>query len=138
MANLTNNEENFCQEIVKGCSQIEAHRLAYNKGKYTDKQRYEEASKILKKPKIVQRIEELKKPLQEKFEYSVKQSFDKITEIQNLALVKEDLTNALKSEEMKGKLLNLYVSDKTTPNIVINNNSSLDFDKLKELKDKMK
>jgi len=66
MVHLTNAEERFCQEVIIQDTLTEAHRIAYPKGKYTDKQRNEEACKINKKPKIVQRIKFLRQPIVEK------------------------------------------------------------------------
>ena len=68
MTKLTQYEEIFCQEVVKGSNLTDAHRVAYPKGKYTDKQRNEEGCKKNKLPKIIQRIKFLREPVIAKVE----------------------------------------------------------------------
>ena len=65
------------------------------------------SSRLLRNVKIESRLEELKKGIEKELVYSALESFSKLKEIQELALangVKPDLTNALKAEELKGKL----------------------------------
>lgn len=56
---LTNKQEIFVQEIVKGRSQREAYKIAYGAGKMTDKTIDEKACKLLAQDKIRTRYEEI-------------------------------------------------------------------------------
>lgn len=66
-------------------------------------------------------IEELKpivqQAIQEEFKYTVKESFAKLNEIQNLALLQDEKGNfqnlnaAIKAEELKGKMYGVYEAD---------------------------
>lgn len=56
---LTIKQEKYVQGLIEGLSQREAYRRAYPNTKMKDKTIDEEASKMLKNPKISQRYEEL-------------------------------------------------------------------------------
>ena len=57
---LTLKQEKFVQELVKGKSQREAYKCAYNASKMSDNSIDREASILLKNPKVTQRYEELR------------------------------------------------------------------------------
>lgn len=59
MAKLTDNQEKFVQELIKGKSQREAYRTAYPKCKATDKTVDEMASKLYKTHKVYTRYNEI-------------------------------------------------------------------------------
>lgn len=73
--------------------------------------------------KYAKEIEELKPiakaAIQEEFKYTAKESFKKLTEIQELALSTDDkgnytnLSAAIKAEELKGRLFGAYEQDNT-------------------------
>ena len=56
---LTAKQEKFVQNIITGMTQADAYRNSYNAKKMTDKQIWEEASKLMAKPKVAQRVQEL-------------------------------------------------------------------------------
>lgn len=78
-----------------------------------------QSDKLLEKCR--KEIEELKpivqQAIQEEFKYTVKESFAKLNEIQNLALLQDDKGNfqnlnaAIKAEELKGKMYGVYEAD---------------------------
>jgi hypothetical protein len=111
---LTSKQEKFCQNIVKGMSQYDSYVDAYDTNPKTTKREtidnnaYETASK----GEIKARIEELKAPIIKKLQYTALESFNKLKEIQAIALAEEkkDLSSAIKSEELKGKLADLYTT----------------------------
>lgn len=118
---LTLKQETFCKEYISnGGNATQAYKKAYDCKKMKDKTINENASRLLKDSKVSARLEELKKPLQEKFEYSMEQSFKKFNELQELALKRisiagfpnPDVANAIKCEENKAKLMGLYAPDK--------------------------
>lgn len=57
---LTKKQEIFAQEYVKCDNKSQAYRIAYDTANMSDKQVWEEASKLSKDPKVTQRIAELK------------------------------------------------------------------------------
>lgn len=59
MSKLTDNQEKFVQELIKGCSQREAYRNAYPNCKATDKTVDEKASKLFKMDKVRARYDEI-------------------------------------------------------------------------------
>ena len=112
---LTPKQERFCQCIVKGMSQTDAYKEAFDTLKMKEETIWSNASRLIKNSKVIARVEELKKGIEKELVYSALESFNKLKEIQELALangVKPDLTNALKAEELKGKLAGLYVDKK--------------------------
>ncbi len=121
---LTPKQEKFCREVVKGKDYSAAYQAVYNTKRMKDKTVWEEACRLAKNPKVAARIEELKGKIEEKLVYSALESFKNLEKIQELALARKklvlakgklndpDLTNALKAEELKGKLAGLYVEKK--------------------------
>ena len=57
--NLTAKQEKFAVGVAAGLTQSDAYRMAYNASGMQPKQVWEEASKLRRKPKVAQRIEEL-------------------------------------------------------------------------------
>lgn len=114
---LTAKQEKFCQNIAKGMNQSEAYRNAFNISKAKQESVHTLASRLLKKVEVKSRLSELKEKTTEEIKYTVEDSFRKLSEIQALALARKrkfgiadpDLTNAIKAEELKGKLKGLYV-----------------------------
>ena len=59
----------------------------------------------------------MQKTIEEEFKYSVKESFNKLNEIQSLALLQDEkgnftnLSAAIKAEELKGKMYGVYEAD---------------------------
>ena len=63
---LTAKQEAFCQGIADGLGQADAYRAAYDAGDMKENSVYVQASKLMKNPKITQRIAELRSEVQEK------------------------------------------------------------------------
>lgn len=140
---LTAKQQKFVNEICKGVKPSQAYINSYGKNNSTLKTISVEASRLLKNPNVSLAIDENYKKIQEKFSYSREESFRKIQEIQQKAfeyrqeavtkdgavvvLNNPDLRTALKAEELKGKLVNLYSDGKnvevsTAVQIVFNDN----------------
>ena len=66
---MTPKQEKFCQAIVQGHNQSEAHRLAYGVKKATTKTINERASRLMANSKVVARVEELRAPLVNQAQY---------------------------------------------------------------------
>lgn len=114
---LTAKQEKFCQGVAKGLNYSDAYREAYNAGKMKPETVNRTAAELMGNRKITARIDELRAETTEEIKYTVEDSFRKLSEIQALALARKrkfgiadpDLTNAIKAEELKGKLKGLYV-----------------------------
>ena len=62
---LTQKQENFCLNIIKGMTQADAYRDAYDAENMADKTIHEQASKLMANNKIAARIQELRAPVVE-------------------------------------------------------------------------
>ena len=122
---LTLKQETFCKEYISnGGNATQAYKKAYDCSKMKDKTINENACRLLKDSKVGARLKELQQPFQEKFEYTMEQSFKKFNDLQELALKRisitgmpnPDLTNAIKCEENKAKLMGLYATEKVEVN----------------------
>lgn len=146
-SNLTPKQKKFAENIaIKKMTQSDALRDAYNTENYKEKSIHEKASFLASKVKVASRVELLTKKLEEKLFYTAKQSFDKFTEIQNLALTPDgengrlDLSNAKDCEKEKAKLANLYSENNKsgaskTLNIIAKVDESEIEDKIRKLID---
>ena len=110
---LTSKQEKFCQAIaVDKMNQSDAYRTAYDTENMKDKSIHEKASELASNVKVSSRIASIKSDLydklQEEIVYSKKQSFDNLSEIQELAKGKGQYNVATKNEELKGKMLGYY------------------------------
>ena len=101
--------------------------------------KYARTNAHILRDKYEQEIKELKpvmkKAIEEEFKYTVKESFAKLNEIQNLALLQDEKGNfqnlnaAIKAEELKGKMYGVYEADNEqkrpdTLSIVVKNENS--------------
>lgn len=102
--NLTPQQLKFCENYAKGLSAVESYKKAYSSKNVNLKSISFNASKLLNDELIVKEIEKRKEKNLSFLNYSAEKSFNKIKEIQEKALEKNDLTNALKAEEMIAKL----------------------------------
>lgn len=74
---ISKKQEIFCQEVVKQDSQSDAYRIAYSASGMNNKQVHEEASKLIKNPKVAQRLTEIKKAVSDKNLYTIEKSVRK-------------------------------------------------------------
>ena len=78
---LTQKQENFCLAYIKTGNASEAYRQSYNAEKMSEKQIWEESSKLNSNPKVAQRIKELGTPIVEAAQVSAKQVIDELARI---------------------------------------------------------
>ena len=110
-----NRQRNFREYVAQG---LNPYRAAIEAG-YSEKYAKTNSHKLLEKNK--KEIEALKPIVQEtlekEFTYSVKESFNKLCEIQELAMLQNENGNysnlgvAAKAEELKGKMYGVYEAD---------------------------
>lgn len=105
---LTKQQREFTKLYAEGLSASKAYKQAYNTEGQTEKNIAYKASKLLSKEEIKKEIQEKENKNSSFLNYTAEKSFNKIKEIQTLCLEKKDFTNALKAEEMAGKLAGLF------------------------------
>lgn len=120
---LTLQEKKFAEEYaLTGNAYKSALKAGYSKATAKSKSsQWVDESKKLFKPSLVQEIERLKIKVQiqseEDFRVSIKQHYDKLREIQELAMLPDEkgnykqLSTAAKCEESIGHLFGLYEKD---------------------------
>lgn len=122
---LTAKQEKFCRGVVKGLTYSDAYREAYNVDNMKPETVNNSAFKLIQNGDITARISELKGKIEEKLIYSAARSFEKLDQIQDKALNRmrvipgrgddksveiedPDFGAAIRAEELKGRLANLY------------------------------
>ena len=115
MSEELNRKRKFCEYVAQG---LNAYRAAIKAG-YSEKYAKTDAHKLLEKnEKEIEALRPVvKKTLEKEFTYSVKESFNKLCEIQELAMLQNENGNysnlgvAAKAEELKGKMYGVYEAD---------------------------
>lgn len=109
---LSKQQEAFAQEILKGKTQADAYRVAYpTSKKWKVDAIYSQASILINNSKVVARIEELRKPIQERLiKRFVKSKEDILLEMEEIknsdSASNKDKLDVLKEQ---GKLLGYYI-----------------------------
>lgn len=131
---LTPKQESYCIARVKDNNPTEAHRIAYSSGNYSDKQRWEEACKLEKKPKVAQRIKELRQPVVDKTRRTLEDILKDIGDIAKRNAVDDDRL-VLDCRKHEAKLLGYEVikTDITSKGESISPSRTKVSDKIKEL-----
>ena len=124
---LTEKQEKFWTTYeTNGRNATAAYRVAYDCSNWTEKSINEEACKLLKHTKILPRIQAAQllrqAVIEQKLKYTALQSFDKLKEIQELALLKHpengtlyNLPSAIKAEVECARLAGLHKDTDAKP-----------------------
>jgi hypothetical protein len=112
---LNEKQRTFCQLVAKGEAPYKACIMAG----YSEKYAKTDSHKLLEKyEKEIAELKEIaKEVIEEEFKYTVKESFDYLCNIQNMAMSsldkngKPNLTALIKAEELKGKMFGVYQAD---------------------------
>ena len=104
---LTPKQEVFVQGIIKGLSQADAYREAYNTSKMTDKSIHECASKLMSDTKIASRVKELREQMDKETIMSAQKRLEWLTE----AIGNKDIsvTDKLRAIDLMNKMQGEYV-----------------------------
>lgn len=108
---LTPKQEKFCQGIVKGLSQADAYRDAYNCENMSDDAIYREASLLMGSPKIAQRVNELRAEVTQEIKFTVADALKEFNEAQENLRLQNNWVGFGKITTEKAKLLGLYEND---------------------------
>jgi len=108
---LTIKQEAFCCEMVRGSNATasDAFRVAYKPTKATKKTINEMAAKLMRNPKIITRIEELRAPVVEKVRYDLEWCLGRQDDAVHLAEATGNASAMSGAVREIGKLSGLYI-----------------------------
>jgi phage terminase small subunit len=104
---LTQNQEQFVQNILQGMSQADAYRSAYPNQRMSDKTIWESASKLMANPKVITRLTELRNELAKPSIMSAQERLEWLTE--RIADEEVDINAKLKAVDIMNKMQGEYV-----------------------------
>ena len=107
---LTSQQEKFAQSIASGTSQAEAYREAYPKSlTWKPESVWTKASVLAADVKVRQRVEALRQPVVEAAQLTLSGHIAELERLKSLAEAENQLSTALKAEELRGKVSGFYV-----------------------------
>jgi phage terminase small subunit len=104
---LTAKQELFAQNIIKGMSQADAYRSAYNTKRMADKTIHENASRLANDSKVKARLNELRGQLASETIMTAQQRLKWLTEL--IGSDNETTTDKLKAVDIMNKMQGEYV-----------------------------
>lgn len=112
---LTAKQEKFCIEYIsagpdKNGSASDAYRAAYSTKKMSDAAIHVEAGRLLKNPKIALRLDELRAPVVEQAQMTLKGHLDRLEHLSVQAEKDGKWDAAITAEVNRGKASGLYVA----------------------------
>lgn len=108
---LSGTRERFAQAIVSGMTAADAYRKVYNvKPSTSDKSIWEAASHLKDDHKVAARIDQLLAPAVESAELSAAAHLDELKRLRDIALTNGNDAAAIRAEELRGKVAQLYVT----------------------------
>ena len=103
---LTANQEKFVQNIIEGMNQADAYRSAYPKQRMSDKSVWETASKLMKNPKVVSRLTEIRAEMMKPSIMTAQQRLEWLTELVNDTITPTD--SKLRALDIMNKMTGEY------------------------------
>lgn len=104
---LTAKQEKFVMNIIDGMSQADAYRSAYDSKKMSDNAIYREASLLMSRPKIAQRVKELRDQMAEDDIMTAKERLRWLSQI--IKSEEETTADKLKASDQMNKMQGEYV-----------------------------
>lgn len=128
---LSIKQENFVLAYIETGNASEAYRTAgYSKG-MSEKSVNEAATRLLKNSKVIARFDELRKPVIEQAQLTLKTHLDKLAELRDKADASEKWQAAIQAEVARGKASGLYVEKQEVKHSgVIDSKHTIDTEKL--------
>ena len=109
MKELTKKQEEFAQEIVKGSTQADAYRTAYDAGSMKDETIWSNASRLIDNSKVKARIQELRQPSIDKVQLTLESHLTDLLKLRNMAAKDEKWSAAIQAETIRGKAAGLHI-----------------------------
>lgn len=106
---LTIKQENFVLAYIETGNASEAYRRAYNASKMNEATINRNAKALLDSNKIATRIAELRKPVVEQVQITLKNHLEKLAELRDKADASEKWQAAIQAEIARGKASGLYI-----------------------------
>lgn len=78
---LTEKQENFIRQVLQGQSQAQAYRNVYDAAGMSDASVYTEAARLMRKTAVRQRLEQLRKELEDAAIASARERLELLTQI---------------------------------------------------------
>ena len=103
---LTAKQEQFVKNIIKGMSQADAYRNAYDCKKMSDKTIHENASRLMANSKVTARVSELRDKLATP---SIMSAQERLKWLSELISSEEDVNAKLKAIDIMNKMSGEYV-----------------------------
>ena len=105
---LTAKQEEFAQNIIKGMSQADAYRSAYDTQRMKDKSIHEKASRLMADDKVRARVEELRSELAKPSIMTAQDRLEWLTKIINSE--EETTADKLKASDQMNKMQGEYLT----------------------------
>jgi len=107
---LTQKQENFCLAYIKTGNASEAYRQSYNAEKMSEKQIWEESSKLNSNPKVAQRVQELRDKAESKAIITLEQR----KELLSRFAWEEETDKSIKAIDLLNKMDGIYIQKNQT------------------------
>jgi len=107
---LTNKQEEFAQEIVKGSTQADAYRTAYRAEDMLDTTIWSKASELMANGKVTARVQELRAPVIEGAQLTLKAHLDDLLSIREKAVEDRAWGAAVAAETARDKAAGLHTA----------------------------
>ena len=104
---LTDKQEKFVQNIIQGMNQADAYRSAYDAKNMSDNAIYREASVMLTRPKIAQRLQELRNEMASANIMTAQERLEWLTNV--ITNQEEKTENKLKAADIMNKMQGEYI-----------------------------
>lgn len=105
---LTEKQETFVKNIIEGMNQADAYRSAYPNQRMLDKTIWETASKLMKNPKVVARLTELRNELAKPSILTAQDRLEWLTNVVNNE--NETIQARLSASDQMNKMQGSYVT----------------------------
>lgn len=112
MNKLTSKQEKFCHGVVQGLSQADAYRAAYDAGNMKPETVQNKAYQLMSRGDVRARVEELRKPVVDELQYSLKQAMGEAALAFEMAREKENGGAMVAAVTLRAKLNGLLVEKK--------------------------
>ena len=107
---LTPKQEVFAQAVVSGLNQSDAYRTAYKVGVKTKPETVNQAaSRIMADSNVAARVAELRKPVVEAVQITLKSHLERLRSLSEAAEAGNQYSAAIAAEVSRGKACGLYV-----------------------------
>lgn len=107
---LTDKQEAFCQAVAGGQNMSAAYRTAYNAQNMTSKTVNCKASQLMGREEIGERVKELRAPAVAAAALTAEAHMAELKRLRDLALDAGKHSEAIRAEELRGKVAGLYIT----------------------------